>query len=169
MIIYMKSHVYRPLYVVIAIIALILIVRAVAIKDKDFAAHETGYRFGWHDKQNEEFWRDGFKVKYMDRRLCFDCHEDKAKVLLGSAHKNINCQNCHTAEGVVGADHPEKVEKMVIDRSRAQCLRCHAEIPDVGSGRAKITKQIDGLTHPWDDEKETECVTCHDVHAATFK
>jgi len=169
MIAHMKAHAYRPLLVIIAIVAVILVVRAIAISDKDFAAHEMGYRFGWHDKNNEKFWKDEFRVKYLDKSFCQNCHPDKMDVLMGSPHKSISCQNCHTSPDAVAADHPEKVEKMAIDRSRGQCLRCHADIADVGSGRALITKKVDGASHPWPEEKESECVTCHDVHAATFK
>jgi len=161
MIPFMKPHAYRPLLVIVAFVALILIVRAVAIKDKDFAAHEMGYRFGWHDKQNEEFWRDGFRVKYLDRDICRNCHSEKWDMLAGSPHSRINCQNCHAAEGVVAADHPEKTGKMAIDRSRGQCLRCHEAIPDTGSGRAAISKKVRGEEH----NTGYECADCHNPHS----
>lgn len=156
----MKSHVFRPLIVVIAFVVIILVARTLFVPDS-FGTHEMGYRFGWHDKQNEDFWRDGFQIKYVDRELCMGCHGEKAETLLASPHKNINCQNCHAAEGVVGYDHPEKIDKMVIDRSRLQCLRCHASIPDIGSGRAKILKQINDKEH----NTGYECADCHDPHS----
>ena len=159
----MKNHAYRPLIVVIVFVALILAARAMMVPD-DFGTHEQGYRFGWHRLGNEQEWKD-FKSKYMERDYCNDCHPDKVETLAGSPHKIISCQNCHTAEGVVAADHPDTTEKMDIDRSRLQCLRCHARLPDVKSGRDLIKKQINNDEH----NKGIECADCHNPHSPGFE
>jgi hypothetical protein len=156
----MKNHVFRPLFVVIGIVAIILLVRT-ALVPKDFGVHERGYMYGWHRKANEEDWKK-FQVKYQGKEYCKDCHTDKYDSINKTPHRIIQCENCHgpagTAEGVVHYD-PDKLPKLVIDRSRAQCLRCHFPLPYPSSGRSKI-KSIDPDKH----NPDTECAICHNPH-----
>ncbi len=49
----MKNHVFRPLFVVIGIVAIILAARLFLVP-KDFGVQERGYMYGWHRKANEE-------------------------------------------------------------------------------------------------------------------
>jgi hypothetical protein len=153
----MKSHVWRPLYVVIALVVLILLVRMVMVPE-DFGVGERGYMYGWHRAANEQEWKD-FKVKYRGRDYCYTCHPDKVELIATTPHIVIQCENCHGP----AVDHPEDPPKLAVNTSREQCLRCHAYLPYDTSGRAMIR----GI----DDEKHNpgvECVGCHNPHKPGF-
>ena len=129
----MKNHVYRPLFVVIVVIVLILAVRTVYVPD-DFGVGERGYMYGWHRNANVEDWKK-VKVKYLGREYCQDCHADRYESIMANQHKNIQCENCHGP----AVDHPDDLPKLAIDRSRALCLRCHFPLPYAASERSKTT------------------------------
>lgn len=165
MIIKMKSHVLRPLWVVLALIGIILIARAIVVPP-DFGIHERGYMYGWYRKGNEEDWK-ATKIKYQTREYCKDCHDVLYKKVTSSKHAGVQCENCHGPAG----DHPEKPEKLNIDRSRELCLRCHAYIPyrpmryaELQTGTITLKMQDPDTHNP-----DTECVTCHNVHETSFK
>jgi hypothetical protein len=149
----MKSHVLRPLIVVVGMVILILLARLVVVP-KDFGAHERGYMYGWHNKANEQFWKD-FKVKYQGAEYCKDCHDKNYASIKKSPHRNIECENCHGP----AVDHPDNPPKLAIDKSRAQCLRCHYPLPYPTSGRAQI-RGIDPDKH----NPDVECAMCHNPH-----
>lgn len=149
----MKNHILRPLIVVIGLVVLVLIARAFIVP-KDFGVGERGYMYGWHRKSNEEEWR-AFKVKFQTAAYCKDCHGDKLAGIQRSAHATINCENCH---GLAG-DHPADPPKLLIDRSREHCLRCHFPLPYPTSGRANI-RGVDPEQH----NPGIECSSCHNPH-----
>ncbi len=60
-------HVLRPLYLVLAIVAIILIARTFLTPD-DFGTHEQGYMYGWYRQSNVEEWKN-FPVKYQGREI----------------------------------------------------------------------------------------------------
>lgn len=150
----MKNHVFRPLFVVIGVVVLILLVRIVYVP-KDFVVGEQGYMYGWHRAGNEEEWKQ-FKVKYRGAEYCKDCHSDKSIMLAKTSHKSIGCENCHGP----AVDHPSDPPKLAVDKSREQCLRCHFPLPYFSSGRVEI-KGIDPDKH----NPGIECSTCHNPHA----
>jgi hypothetical protein len=157
----MKNHVLRPLIVFLGIVILILLARIVLVP-KDFGAYERGYMYSWHRLGNEEEWKNQIiKVKYQGKEYCKDCHSDKYESINKTPHRIIQCENCHgpagTPEGIIHYD--AKLPKLPIDRSRAQCLRCHYPLPYPTSGRAKI-KSIDPDKH----NPDTECSSCHNPH-----
>jgi len=154
-----KSHVWRPLYVVIAIVILILIARVFYVP-KDFGIWERGYMYGFHNKGSEQWWKQ-FKVKYkFNSEYCKDCHSDKYESIMKTPHAIINCENCH---GPV-LDHPSDPPKLKIDKSREQCLRCHYPLPYPTSGRANI-RGIDPEKH----NPGVECSMCHNPHKPTLE
>ena len=69
----MKSHVLRPLFAFLGIVALILLAR-VFLVPKDFGSYERGYMYSWHRQGNEEDWKK-IKVKYQGAEYCKDCHD----------------------------------------------------------------------------------------------
>jgi predicted CXXCH cytochrome family protein len=148
-----KSHVWRPLYVVVAIVVLILAAR-VWFVPKDFGIHERGYMYGWHRLSNEAEWKE-VKVKYRTAEYCKECHRDKYDDLKRSPHARIMCENCHGP----AMGHPPDPPTLTIDRSRSLCLRCHFYLPYKTSGRGKI-RGIDPATH----YPEAECTMCHYPH-----
>ena len=183
----MKNHVFRPLFLVFGFVAVVLIAREIVVPD-DFGAHEAGYMYGWHRKGNEQEWKD-FKVKYQGKEYCQLCHPDKIEMISKTPHSIINCENCHgpavkmakVDPGVAGSHdivqvghdqgvidwknptytkHGEDTFENLIDRSRSQCLRCHAKLPYKGSGREWIRGINDSEHNP-----DMECAMCHNPHS----
>jgi len=149
----MKSHVYRPLWVVLGLVCIILVVRYFYVP-KDFGIGERGYMYGWHRKGDVEFWKN-FKVKYKGSAYCKDCHSENYNKLMQSPHVIIPCEDCHSP----AIDHPMEPQKLQIQKGRELCLRCHYPLPYPTSGRANIPS-IDPATH----NPGTECVMCHNPH-----
>ncbi len=154
----MKSHVWRPLFVVIGIVILILIARQFLVP-RYFGIHERGYMYGWYNKSNEEYWKDAIAVKYRSAEYCKDCHSDKYSSIMQTPHAIIQCENCHGP----AREHPSDPPKLTIDKSRAQCLRCHYPLPYPTSGRANI-RGIDPDKH----NPDVECSMCHNPHRPTI-
>jgi len=143
---------------VIGLVVLVLIVRQFLVP-KDFGIGERGYMYGLHRKSNEEEWK-AFKVKYKSEEYCKDCHNDKYASIMQTPHAIIQCENCHGP----ALDHPTDPPKLPIDRSRAQCLRCHYPLPYPTSGRSNI-RGIDPDKH----NPDIECVMCHNPHKPTLE
>jgi hypothetical protein len=154
----MKRHVWRPLFVVIGLVVLVLIVRHFLVPE-DFVIGERGYMYGLHRKSNEEEWK-AVTVKYKSEEYCKDCHSDKYSSIMETPHAIIQCENCHGP----AMDHPSDPPKLAIDRSRAQCLRCHYPLPYPTSGRSNI-RGIDPDKH----NPDIECVMCHNPHKPTLE
>lgn len=150
----MKTHVFRPLYAVSGIIAIILFARLFLVP-KDFGVHERGYMYGWYRGSNIVEWKDNVKVKYQGSEYCNNCHQDKHESISKTPHAIIQCENCHGP----AIDHPSDPPKLNIDKTRAQCLRCHTQLPYPTSGRANI-RGIDPDRH----NPDIECVMCHNPH-----
>ncbi|MDI6801226.1 MAG: cytochrome c3 family protein [Thermodesulfovibrionales bacterium] len=159
------SHAWRPLFVVIGLVALILVVRAIIVP-ADFQAKNGDYKYQWHRVGNEEDWKN-FKVKYQGRDYCKDCHSAQYGQATSSKHALVQCENCHGP----AIEHPVNPAKLTIDKSRELCLRCHAKLPYRPAVYAGLPagpiplKMQDGEQH----NPGIECVTCHDVHRAGFK
>lgn len=161
------SHAWRPLFVVVGLLATILIARAVLIPS-DFVAKNGDYKYQWHRVGNEEEWKN-FTVKYKGgKEYCGECHDDQYTMINASKHANVQCENCHGP----ALGHPEEApEKLAIDRSRELCLRCHAKLPY----RPKTYNELPqgpitlAMQDPDEHNTDTECVECHDVHKADFK
>ncbi len=150
----MKSHVWRPLFVVLGLVAVILTVRFFYVP-KDFGIQDQGYMYGFHRLGNEQDWKK-MKVNYKhDTEYCKGCHEDKVTMISTSPHVIIPCEDCHGP----AMDHPDNPPKLPKDRSREQCYRCHAFLPYPTSGRAGI-RGIDPEKH----NPGIECVDCHNPH-----
>ena len=154
----MKSHVLRPLWVVLALVALVLAIRFFYVP-RDFGIHERGYMYGWHKKSDENFWKN-FKVKFKGSEYCRDCHSGNYNSIMTTPHANIICEDCHEP----AADHPEAHPKLKIDKSRELCLRCHYPLPYPTSGRANI-RGIDPEKH----NPGVECSMCHDPHKPSLE
>ncbi len=154
----MKSHVWRPLFVFLAVVVIILIARQFLVP-KDFGIHERGYMYGWYRKGNEEDWKK-ITVKYKSEEYCKDCHNDKYESIMQTPHAIIQCENCHGP----AMDHPSDPPKLKIDKSRELCLRCHYPLPYPTSGRANI-RGIDPEKH----NPGVECSMCHNPHKPTLE
>jgi hypothetical protein len=148
-----KSHVWRPFFVAVGIVALMLTLRSFLVPS-DFGIHERGYMYGFHRKSNEAEWQ-AVKVKYKTAESCKECHEHNYNDLKSSPHADISCENCH---GPL-LDHPKDPPTLSIDRSRQLCLRCHLKLPYKASDRGSL-KGINPDTH----NAGAECVMCHVPH-----
>lgn len=149
----MKSHVLRPLWVVLGLVAIVLVVRGFYVPS-GFGVHERGYMYGWYRAANIEDWKK-VAVKYQGRDYCKTCHPDRHESISMTPHAIIQCENCHGP----ALGHPAGPPKLAIDRSRGLCLRCHTSLPYPTSGRADI-RGIDPERH----NPDIECVSCHDPH-----
>lgn len=149
----MKNHVWRPLFIVLAIVGGILFTRTLLVPN-DFGIHERGYMYGWHRKGNEADWKK-VTVKYKTSKGCPECHMDKYDAIKNSAHAPISCENCHGP----AYNHPDDPIGLTIDRSRALCIRCHSYMPYKGTARGKIPG-IDPEKH----YTQAQCVMCHIPH-----
>lgn len=155
----MKTHVYRPLIVVLFIIAVILIAQFLYVP-KDFGVHERGYMYGWYRQGNVEEWSNNIKVKYQGTEYCKECHPENYDSIMLTPHAIIECENCHGP----AVEHPAEPLKLVIDRTRDQCLRCHSLLPYPTSGRAAI-KGVD----PDEHNADIECISCHNPHSPSLE
>jgi hypothetical protein len=149
----LKNHVWRPLFIVLAIVGMILITRTILVPG-DFGAYERGYMYGWHRKSNEVEWKN-ISIKYKTATTCRECHKDKYNDIKDSPHGSISCENCHGP----AYDHPENPVGLLIDRSRLLCIRCHAYLPYNASDRGGIR----GI-NPEKHYPSAECVMCHIPH-----
>jgi len=153
----MKNHVYRPLFAAILLVALILTARQIIVPS-DFGVHDGAkgksftYNFYRADAVND--WKK-WPVSYKGRDYCKECHEENYNKITKSKHKIIQCENCHGP----ATNHPDNPEKLTIDRSRALCLRCHAELAYPGSHRADLPHMS-----PDEDDPAKTCVDCHNPH-----
>ncbi len=149
----MKSHVWRPFFVALGIVALILTVRMFLVPS-DFGIYERGYMYGMHRKSNEAEWQ-AVKVKYKTAASCKECHEHNYSDIKASPHANISCENCH---GPL-LDHPKDPMGLSIDRSRQLCLRCHLILSYKASDRGSLKGINPDMHNPG-----AECVMCHVPH-----
>jgi len=149
----MKNHVLRPLFLVIAVIALILVVRSMVVPD-DFGVNGKNFTYGFYRAGAVNDWKN-FPVKYRGKQACAECHDEEYSNNIDSKHKMIQCENCH---GPI-LNHPEEPEALTIDRSRELCIRCHAQLSYSLSKRSEIPG-IDPNNH----NPATECSECHNPH-----
>lgn len=149
----MKTHVWRPLWVALALVAFILLLGFFLVP-KDFGIQERGYMYGWHRLSNESEWKQ-VTVKYRGSDGCQECHEENYKEIKSSSHAAIPCENCHGPRG----DHPDHPEKLSIDKDRSLCLRCHQGLPYPKNVRGQLPAIEGGKHHPGQ-----ECVSCHHPH-----
>lgn len=160
----MKSHVFRPLFAVIGLVVIVLIFRMFYVP-KDFGIHERGYMYGWYREGNIEEWKTSLKVKYQGKEYCSGCHADKVQSIDKTPHAIIQCENCHGPANDATGDHPsEQRPKLIIDKTRVQCLRCHTKLAYPTSGRANI-RGIDPDKH----NPDIECVMCHNPHKPSLE
>ena len=161
----MKSHILRPIYILIVVVIAGLVARSFFVP-ADFKAVDGDYKYQWHRVGSEDFWKN-FTVKYKGTTYCADCHTDKFDLIKVSKHAMIQCENCHGA----ALDHPENPEKLVVDKSRELCLRCHAKLPYRPVTYTALPKGNIAfkMQDPDEHNPEYQCVECHDVHKADFK
>ncbi len=149
----MNNHIWRPLYVVLVIIAFFLVLRYFLVP-QDFGVHGVNFTYGYHRAGDINDWQ-AVPIKYRGREFCNECHPDNAAANASSKHAAIQCENCHGP----AFDHPEAPEKLILDTSRDLCLRCHAALHTPSSQRSLI-KGIDPDTH----NPAIPCSDCHNPH-----
>lgn len=149
----MKNHVLRPLWLALAAIALLLVARYLMVPD-DFGVNGHSFTYGFHRLSNVAEWQN-FPAKYQKKGYCQDCHEDKVSENSASLHRNIQCENCHGP----ALAHPDKPEKLTVDRSRELCLRCHSILAYPSSQRGRL-KGVDPDRH----NPGEPCADCHNPH-----
>ena len=155
----MKSHVLRPLWVVLGILVLIQIVRFIIIPP-DFGIHGKTFTYNFYRLGSIDDWK-AFPVKYQGKETCRGekCHDKNVEQNLSSDHRVIQCENCHGPN----LNHPDDPKKLPIDRTRYLCIRCHGYLPYPGNRRAEM-RVIDPEKHYVDKE----CIECHNPHKSNY-
>lgn len=149
----MSGHIWRPLLVVLALVAVLIAVRQIYVPD-DFGVHARGYTYGWYRSGSVIDWR-WMPLQYQGKESCAECHQKQVAEIRDMPHASIQCENCHGP----ALDHPSDPPKLAIDTSRGLCLRCHARLPNPSSARGGL-RGIDPATH----HPDRECVECHPPH-----
>ncbi|MBW6509825.1 MAG: cytochrome c3 family protein [Desulfuromonadales bacterium] len=155
----MKSHVWRPLFVVLGLVAGILLFRAYYVPGT-FGSGEYGFMYSYHNKENLEYWKNQ-PVRYRDtgkqkmHEYCGECHAEEVEVRTEDMHGIIACENCHGP----ALKHPDEPHMLFVDRGRDVCLRCHTQLPYTTSERKRIPG-IDSNEH----NPGLACVDCHNPH-----
>jgi predicted CXXCH cytochrome family protein len=149
----MKNHVFRPLFVAIALVVLILTARQLMVPS-DFGVHGDSFTYNYYRAGSVSDWKS-FPVSYKGRVYCEECHDENVASIASSKHANIQCENCHGP----AINHPDAPETLTIDRSRELCLRCHASLSYPGSLRGEIAGIDPGKHNPGE-----VCVQCHKPH-----
>ena len=149
----MRSHVLRPLWVALAVVASVFVARIFLVPD-DFGVHGESFTYNYYRLGNVQEWQD-FPAKYQGRERCGRCHEENLVEIADSKHAKMQCENCHGP----GAGHPKTVKKLPINSSRELCLRCHHKLEYPSSQRGALPG-VDGATHG----KTRECRKCHNPH-----
>ncbi len=152
-----SRHYLRPVFLALGLITLLLIVRFL-LTPPDFGIHGRNFTYGFYRLSNIEEWK-AFTVKYQGKQVCNDCHTEIYEEHQKSKHNIIQCENCH---GPI-LNHPEEPETLPIDRSRALCLRCHAELPYPNQ-----RGQLPGID-PEEHNPETACSECHNPHSPQWE
>lgn len=144
---------------VIGVVVGLLVFRLFYVPN-DFGSGKRGFMYSFHrmsnegeNKAKEPKYRDTGKQKMHE--YCGECHSDEVDIRTEDLHGIIPCENCHGP----ALNHPEEPEKLVIDRSRETCLRCHTDLPYTTSER----KRIPGVD-PNDHNPGSDCVDCHNPH-----
>ncbi len=150
----MKRHVLHPLWVAVGVVGLIFLARLVLVPD-DFGVHGDSFTYNYYRLGNIDEWKN-FPVKYQGSDTCVECHKDNVRTHRRSPHKRVQCENCHGP----AASHPDDIEYLPLNRERAMCLRCHADLdyPE-SSARSNLPAIVD--RH---HKRRRECVTCHNPH-----
>ncbi|MBU0731180.1 MAG: cytochrome c3 family protein [Proteobacteria bacterium] len=154
----MRNHVLRPLWVALGVIALVLIARHLMVPE-DFGVNGKNFTYGFYRASNVDEWKE-FPLKYRGKAYCQECHEEKYEENMSSKHGIIECENCHGP----ALGHPENPEALAIDRSRALCLRCHADLAYPSSQRSEIP----GI-NPKQHNPDTQCSECHNPHKPSLE
>ncbi len=149
----MRNHALRPLFVILAVVIALLVFRQFYVPH-DFGVQGRGYTYSWYRAANVQDWQQ-VTVKYRGREGCRSCHQPEFRLLNGTPHALIQCENCHGPAG----NHPTDPPKLAIDRSRALCLRCHSRLPYPTSARGAL-RGIDPARH----NPGVQCVLCHMAH-----
>lgn len=161
----MRSHVFRPLWIALGLLALFLTARALYVPG-DFGVHRGDYTYGWYRTGNEDDWK-AVQVKHRGKDYCAGCHHENYAKIAASKHARIQCENCHGP----ARDHPGDPPKLAVNRERDLCLRCHADLPY----RPKVYTGLPGgpiplkVQNPEIHNPGLPCVTCHSVHTAGWK
>jgi hypothetical protein len=155
----MKSHVLRPIWVVIGAIVLIQAGRFVMVPS-DFGLHGKSFTYNYYRLSNIDEWK-AFEVKYKGKETCSGekCHNTNVEENLLSHHKVVECENCHGPN----LGHPEDPKKLPIDRSRSLCIKCHGYLPYPDNRRSEM-RTIDPQKHYIDKE----CSECHNPHKSNI-
>ena len=142
----LPEQVTRLGIVILAIVAVVLLLRFVVLPESLFAARP-------HQLATME--REMAKpVRHAGVAACRECHEEEFQAKYAGKHRRIGCENCHGPSAAHAADEGAELPRK--PRERADCLVCHA----FDSSRPNGFPQVDPQVH----RPGKRCVSCHDGH-----
>ncbi len=156
----------KVLAIVVALLGIVgLVYGARRIIVPSFTSVDGDHMYQWHRVDNEAEWKN-FTVKYRGMEYCKDCHMEQYDKVSESKHRMVQCENCHGP----AIEHPADPMKLIVDRTRELCHKCHAKLPYRPAEYSELPEGTIPLKMHYPDEhnRDIECGTCHDVHAANF-
>jgi hypothetical protein len=159
-----RSHLYRlGILLAVCFVAFLVI--------KDLATPASWNYEGWYrgavleEGKAKPFVYGGIAdIEVSERNeACRSCHKDHEKKVRKLKHRTLSCESCHGAL----ADHAREGKKTAdapVDKSRGQCLNCHAELISRPKGFPQFTMEV--KKHRTLEEK-TLCLKCHGGHDPT--
>lgn len=166
------SHIYR--LGIVLFTALVVFLGIVWIATPASWNYDIGYWFrkdALEDLKKQPMVYGGITDISSSRRnqACKSCHKEETRRVKKLKHKALSCESCHGAL----ADHVRDGKKFAaakVDKSRGQCLNCHAEQINRPKTLPQFSKtgEIGKLVrkHKTLDDK-TLCLKCHDAHDPT--
>ena len=146
-------HVFRVLLVVVAALSAVAVGRALVVPRS----------YGLHGPYRYDNVAEQASVRaplHGGAAACAACHGPRAAAVAKGAHRAVSCEVCHAALGTHVRDG-QPVAAMRIDRSHAQCARCHRKI----DGRPAGFPQIVLEQHVPGGARGAVCLECHDPHS----
>ena len=159
-----RSHLYR-----LGILLVVFFVAFLVIKD--LATPASWNYEGWfrgaaleEGKAKPSAYGGIVDIAVSDRNeACRSCHKDDEKKLRKLKHRTLSCESCHGAL----ADHAREGKKTAdapVDKSRGQCMNCHAALISRPKDFPQFTMEVKKHRRL---EEETLCLKCHGAHDPT--
>ena len=150
-------HTYRLFGAVVAVLALALTARALAIPPSfgEFGSYRSAAIAAAR----------GPVPGHQGKAVCAKCHPKQAKLQGKDAHRRVQCETCH-GMGKAHAAAPKQV-KQKRDGSKGACLTCHRQL----DARPGAFGQVNWEKHyafVGVKDPSIKCIQCHDPHEPLF-
>jgi hypothetical protein len=164
------KHLWRAILMILSIVVLYIVGRVLFVG----LFYPT---FGEYGSYRGESLREeaAFEIRHgAGIKSCKQCHEEKVRDFLKTAHAVVNCETCHAPlithvqfddfEGFLAdPDSYERTGSMEIQHAKDLCIRCHESQPAKPGQFPKIVI-VDHLEEMGVENSADVCLDCHDPH-----